>query len=137
MNKPRKHTSNVRERLKFSGDRVRRARLPKKMMIAAKISAAIETLDWDNKDLAEKLGKYSSEITRWLKGDHNFTLDTLSDIEEILDIKLLALDDEEIESELDSKNILTANAGMGNVVFVDFRNQGQDAGGMKIKFAHE
>jgi ribosome-binding protein aMBF1 (putative translation factor) len=93
MNSPRKHTSSIRQRLANSGDKIRRARLPKRMRLAFKIADGIDALDWDNKDLADKLGKYSSVISRWLKGNHNFTVDTLSDIEEILGIKLLALDD--------------------------------------------
>ena len=93
MNSPRKHTSKTIQRINSSGDKVRRARLSKKMRIAAKISNTLETLSWNDKDLASRLDKYSSEISKWLKGDHNFTIDTLSDIEEILNIKLLDLED--------------------------------------------
>lgn len=95
MSSPRKHTSKIRQELETSGDSVRRARLPKRMRIAFKIADAIDALDWDKKDLAEKLGKYQSQITNWLKGDHNFTVDTLSDIEEILGIKIFDLEDNE------------------------------------------
>lgn len=98
MNNPRKHTSKIRQQLESSGDKVRRARLPKRMRVAMKISDAIDALDWDNKDLADKLGKYQSQITKWLKGDHNFTIDTLSDIEEILGIRLLSLDEPYVSS---------------------------------------
>lgn len=89
MSSPRKHISRVRERRKQSGDAVRRARLPKRMMLATKIADALEARGWKDKDLAERLEKYSSEISKWMKGDHNFTIDTLSDIEEILQIRLL------------------------------------------------
>lgn len=89
---PRKHFSKVRERVSLEGDPLRRARLPKKMKIAMKISNALESLNWDDKELAKRLNKYSSEISKWLKGDHNFTIDTLSDIEEILEIDLLDYD---------------------------------------------
>jgi ribosome-binding protein aMBF1 (putative translation factor) len=97
MSSMRKHTSKIRQQLDSSGDKVRKARLPKKMRIAFKIADAIDALDWGNKDLAEKLGKYQSEISRWLKGDHNFTIDTLSDIEEILGIQLLDLEKNTVE----------------------------------------
>ncbi len=97
MNSPRKHKSKVRQRLETSGDPIRRARLPKRMLIAAKISNALELLDLDNKALAQSLGKYASEISKWLKGDHNFTMDTLSDIEEILKIRLLDVKDSDEE----------------------------------------
>jgi ribosome-binding protein aMBF1 (putative translation factor) len=100
MNRPIKHKSKIREELQSSGDKIRRARLPKRMKIAAKISTALNELDWNKKALAEELDKYSSQITKWLKGDHNFTVDTLSDIEEILKIKLLAISDIEADRSL-------------------------------------
>lgn len=36
------------------------------------------------KDLAQRLGKSESEISRWMRGTHNFTIDTLVSIEEAL-----------------------------------------------------
>ena len=104
MNSPRKQKSDVRKRLEKSGDKVRRARLPKRMRLAAKITIALDKLDLTNTELAIRLDKYSSEISKWLKGDHNFTIDTLSDIEEILGIRLLDLDDS--KPTLDASNIV-------------------------------
>lgn len=98
MNSPRKHTSSIREKIENSGDKIKQARLPKRMRIAFKIADAIDASDLTNKQVAEKFDKYSSEISKWLKGDHNFTIDTLSDIEEILGIQLLALDNIEHKS---------------------------------------
>src|SRR5690606_5929768 len=40
-------------------------------------------LGWKKKDLAEKLGKNPSEVTKWLSGKHNFTTDTLAEIERV------------------------------------------------------
>ena len=36
------------------------------------------------KDLALRLGKKESEISRWMRGTHNFTIDTLISIEDVL-----------------------------------------------------
>ena len=36
------------------------------------------------KDLAERLGKNESEISKWMRGSHNFTIDTLVSIENAL-----------------------------------------------------
>ena len=36
------------------------------------------------KDLANKLGKSEPEISKWMRGTHNFTIDTLVSIEEAL-----------------------------------------------------
>lgn len=36
------------------------------------------------KDLAMRLGKKEPEISKWMRGTHNFTIDTLVSIEEAL-----------------------------------------------------
>ena len=36
------------------------------------------------KDLALRLGKNESEISKWMRGTHNFTIDTLVSIENVL-----------------------------------------------------
>ena len=36
------------------------------------------------KDLALRLGKSEAEISKWMRGTHNFTIDTLVSIEEAL-----------------------------------------------------
>ena len=64
-------------------------RTEKRMMIAARIDEAKKTKGWKNKDLAKALGKKPSEISKFLSGTHNFTIDTLSDLEEVLGIQLI------------------------------------------------
>ena len=39
--------------------------------------------------------KRPSEISKWLKGDHNFTTSTLFDIEDVLDIHIMDLNEQE------------------------------------------
>ena len=39
----------------------------------------------NQKDLAIKLGKSEAEISKWMRGTHNFTIDTLVSIEDALD----------------------------------------------------
>ena len=41
------------------------------------------------KDLAEMLGKSEAEISKWMRGTHNFTIDTLVSIEAALDAPIL------------------------------------------------
>ena len=67
-------------------------RTEKRMMIAAGIDKAKKAKGWKNKDLAkDTLGKNPSEISKYLSGTHNFTTNILSDLEELLNIKLLHL----------------------------------------------
>ena len=64
-------------------------RTDNKMLLAAKIKDGMNAKGWRNKHLSEALSQRPSVITKWLSGTHNFTSDTLSDIEDILSIKLL------------------------------------------------
>lgn len=41
------------------------------------------------KDLAIKLGKSEAEISKWMRGTHNFTIDTLVSIEDALDAPIV------------------------------------------------
>ena len=41
------------------------------------------------KDLASMLGKSEAEISRWMRGTHNFTIDTLISIEHALGAPIL------------------------------------------------
>lgn len=61
----------------------------KKMMLAAKLASAIKAKGLKKKEFAEKLGKRPSEISKWLSGTHNFTTDTLIDIEALLSVQLI------------------------------------------------
>jgi len=67
-----------------------------KMQLAAKISDAMAAKGWNNKMLMKAIGrKNPSEITRWLSGTHNFTVETLIDLERVLEINFLNTQPEE------------------------------------------
>jgi len=51
-----------------------------KMQIAARLQDLITAAGLSKGAFAEKVNKNPSEITKWLSGTHNFTLDTLSEI---------------------------------------------------------
>lgn len=63
-------------------------RTNKRMLLAASIDDGVKAKGWKKKDFASAMGKTPSEITKWLSGTHNFTADTLFDIERILNINL-------------------------------------------------
>ena len=60
-----------------------------RMLVAVKIADALEAKKLSQKRFAELMGKSESEISEWLSGNRNFTIDTLSDIGDSLGISLL------------------------------------------------
>lgn len=66
------------------------ARIENRMLLSAKIFEAIQGQGISKSKLAGLLGQHPSVITKWLSGTHNFTTDTLTDIERVLKIKLFA-----------------------------------------------
>ena len=68
------------------------SRTEKRMLLAVRIDEAIKMKGWIKQDFAKAIGKEPSEISKWLSGTHNFTTDTLFDIERILDIHLFKLE---------------------------------------------
>jgi ribosome-binding protein aMBF1 (putative translation factor) len=63
-------------------------RTNKRMLLATRIDDSIKAKGWKKKNFASAMGKTPSEITKWLSGNHNFTADTLFDIERVLNINL-------------------------------------------------
>ena len=67
------------------------ARTNRKMRIACIIDDAMKAKGLGKKQFADKVGRKPSEITKWLSGTHNFTIETLADIERVLEIRILNL----------------------------------------------
>ena len=68
-------------------DKLRRTR--DRMLVANKIADALNAKGISQKKFAEMTGRSESEVSEWLSGDRNFTMDTLSDIQKYLGIDLL------------------------------------------------
>lgn len=49
--------------------------------ILVRVNELLKDKGYTQKSLAEKLGKKPSEISKWLNGEHNFTLRSLSKLE--------------------------------------------------------
>ena len=67
--------------------------------IANRIYEILEVKGMTQKELAQKLGKTETEVSRWLSGTHNLTLSTICKIsaalgEEIVIVPKLALEPE-------------------------------------------
>lgn len=59
--------------------------------IVDRIHEILESKDIEQKDLARLLNKSESEISKWMTGTHNFTLKTISKIEDALEEKLFQI----------------------------------------------
>lgn len=75
------------------------AQIPKDEMRASDISFEIvvrilDILDhrgWNKADFARALGKKESEISKWLSGQHNFTIQTIAKIETVLGEDIISI----------------------------------------------
>lgn len=59
------------------------------VMIANRIYDLLEQKGMSQKDLAQKLGKTETEVSRWLCGTHNLTMATIAKIAVALDDDLI------------------------------------------------
>lgn len=57
--------------------------------IAERISDVLKSKGLTQKDFAHKLNKRESEISKWMTGRHNFTIQTIAKIELALGCKLI------------------------------------------------
>ena len=73
----------------FDEDKLRRTR--NRMLVAVAIADALKAKGISQKQFAAMTGRSESEISEWLSGDRNFTIDTLSDINKYLGIELLSV----------------------------------------------
>ena len=87
--------SPLLDALRAKKDPLQSERVRTSMMLSARISSALKAKGWSKGRLATELKKNPSIISRWLSGTHNFTSDTLSDIQKVLGIQLLIRSHEE------------------------------------------
>jgi transcriptional regulator with XRE-family HTH domain len=59
-----------------------------KLIVASRIAHVLEERGWNKSEFAERLQKHPSEVTKWLSGTHNFTLDVLSVVCDALGVEL-------------------------------------------------
>ncbi|WP_212004286.1 helix-turn-helix domain-containing protein [Chitinophaga sp. HK235] len=60
-----------------------------RFVLAGRIAGIMDSQRLSNKELAARMGKNPSEISRWLSGTHNFTIDTLSEIAIALEVPVM------------------------------------------------
>jgi ribosome-binding protein aMBF1 (putative translation factor) len=89
QNTPKKIESNLIQSLLSTADPMESRRTRNRMLMAVHIQDAMKLQKISKKQLAEKLGKSPSIVTKYLSGTQNLTMDTLSDLESILGISFL------------------------------------------------
>ncbi|MBK8610896.1 MAG: helix-turn-helix transcriptional regulator [Chitinophagaceae bacterium] len=87
MNSPLKRNSDLLKKFREE-EPLERKRARTSLLLASIIIKAIRVKKWSKLEFAANMGKTPSAISKWLSGTHNFTSDTLSDIEEVLGVKI-------------------------------------------------
>jgi transcriptional regulator with XRE-family HTH domain len=89
MNKARKYDSPILRRVSERITPELSEQNDRRMGLAVKIAESLRLKGITNQEFAFMMGKKPSEVTRWLSGTHNFTTETLWQIERVLKIQLL------------------------------------------------
>lgn len=84
-----KKTNGVLSNLIKNIDEKELEKASNRMLVAAKICSGLKKMGLTQKEFASKMNKSESEISAWLSGDRNFTIDTLTEISLSLNISLL------------------------------------------------
>lgn len=86
-------------------------RIQSKMLLAAKIEDAMKAKGWNKTELLKATGqKNASVATKWFSGTHNFTHDTLFDIQEALGVKLLNINEPTEEVIINKYHVIVQSA---------------------------
>jgi transcriptional regulator with XRE-family HTH domain len=91
ITKARKYNSSILQELLDEVSPLEMEQTKTKMKLAARIEDYMRAKGWNKSQFAEKVGKNPSEITKWLSGTQNFTVDVLTEIASTFDIELTAL----------------------------------------------
>ena len=83
-----KRSSVLEERRKRVNPEIRQS-VTLSFRIVDRIHDILQEKGLTQKDLAQRLGKSEAEISKWMRGTHNFTIDTLVSIEDALDATIV------------------------------------------------
>ena len=86
-----------------------KAWLRKSAAIALRILDALDELNWTKGKLAQEMGVSPQQVSKYVKGEENFKLETLCNLEKVLGIALVTIlqNDEEVVQKGTWKNIET------------------------------
>jgi ribosome-binding protein aMBF1 (putative translation factor) len=83
---------------KVAWRKANKAWLGKSADIALRILDALEELNWKKAKLAQEMGVSPQQVSKYVKGEENFKLETLCNLEKVLGIELVTIlqSDEEV-----------------------------------------
>jgi ribosome-binding protein aMBF1 (putative translation factor) len=83
-----------------------KAWLRKSAAIALRILDALDDLNWKKAKLAQEMGVSPQQVSKYVKGEENFKLETLCNLEKVLGIELVTIlqSDEEVVQKGSWKN---------------------------------
>lgn len=90
-NKPKPYTSKLITGLLNDINSTQYKKTEIRMQLAANIADLISEKGWSKSEFALKLNKHPSEISKWLSGTHNFTIDTLTEIASVFSLSVQQL----------------------------------------------
>lgn len=89
MSKARQYDSSILRRIEGRIPRELSEQIDRRMGLAVKIADTLRARGLTNQEFAFMMGKKPSEVSRWLSGTHNFTTETLWQMERVLNVQLL------------------------------------------------
>lgn len=91
-------TNKIMDEIRSSISPEMKLQMEMSVAIANRIYEILEARGMSQKDLAKKLGKTETEVSRWLSGTHNLTLATICKISAALEAEVVKVTDYELET---------------------------------------
>ena len=93
-------TNRIMDEIRASISPEMKLQMEMSVAIANRIYEILETKGMTQKDLAKRLGKTETEVSRWLSGTHNLTLSTICKISAALEEEIVSVPHQVLEPEL-------------------------------------
>ncbi len=89
MSKARQYDSPILRRIEARIPKELSEQIDRRIGLAVKIAETLRARGLTNQEFAFMMGKKPSEVSRWLSGTHNFTTETLWQMERVLNVQIL------------------------------------------------
>ena len=93
-------TNRIMDEIRGSISPETKLQMEMSVAIANRIYEILEAKGMTQKDLAMRLGKTETEVSRWLSGTHNLTLSTICKISAALEEEIVTVPHQVLEPEL-------------------------------------